>query len=221
MSDEYEEADFDEEDFQEAPEATGLRKYDEIVFCPHDGAYMPFRTHGAIVRRHCGTCGRYFEGSLEVSADEVAATAAAEAAESAPASEKKRAADRARAEVDAARPKKKAPAKKKAASPASEAKKAPAKKSSKKETAPKAKKTAKKAKKSSSGTKSASKGKKAKKATKRASTKRSNKTAAPTKQVGVQDRCAAVTASGTPCRNKPRGRSKYCASHKGWRPPRA
>ncbi|MBW3581807.1 MAG: TIM barrel protein [Euryarchaeota archaeon] len=35
-----------------------------------------------------------------------------------------------------------------------------------------------------------------------------------------QPRCAALTKAGTPCQNLARGRSKYCSSHKGYRPPR-
>lgn len=32
--------------------------------------------------------------------------------------------------------------------------------------------------------------------------------------------CAAVTKAGTPCQNPPRSGSKYCSSHRGYRPPR-
>lgn len=32
--------------------------------------------------------------------------------------------------------------------------------------------------------------------------------------------CAAITKAGTPCQNPPRSGSKYCASHRGYRPPR-
>jgi len=32
--------------------------------------------------------------------------------------------------------------------------------------------------------------------------------------------CAAITKAGTPCQNLPRAGSKYCSSHRGYRPPR-
>lgn len=66
--------------------------------------------------------------------------------------------------------------------------------------------------------------KKKKKGKKKAAKKKSKKTkrkSAPKKKAakgGGQPRCAATTADGKRCKNPSRGRSKYCASHKGYRP---
>jgi hypothetical protein len=34
-------------------------------------------------------------------------------------------------------------------------------------------------------------------------------------------RCAAKTQAGTRCKNSAAPRSKFCATHKGWKPPKA
>lgn len=44
---------------------------------------------------------------------------------------------------------------------------------------------------------------------------------AAVKAMGGRSRCAATTGSGKRCKNLPRPGSKYCASHKGFRPKRS
>ena len=41
------------------------------------------------------------------------------------------------------------------------------------------------------------------------------------KQKVKKARCQAVTKAGTKCKNSAAGRSKYCASHKGYKPAKA
>lgn len=125
MSDDYDDADFEEEDFQESPELNSLSRYAEVVFCPDCDLYMPYKVDGAIVRRQCPSCKKLFEGGSEVSLGALQTTS------------------------------------------------------------PK---------------------------------KRAIKTA---ESSGDSTPCAATTKAGNPCQNPPRGGSKYCSSHKGWRPPRA
>lgn len=65
--DEFEEseygADAEEEEFQESEEANVLKKKEEVVFCPRDGEYMPYKVKGALVVRRCPKCGFEREGS--------------------------------------------------------------------------------------------------------------------------------------------------------------
>jgi hypothetical protein len=134
--DDYDELDMDEEDFHEAPEASPLTKYEEIVFCPKCDEYMPYLVEGALVRRRCPTCGKLFEGGVEVDPGGTPTT-----------------------QTPGRAPKK-------------AAKKAPAPRKT------------------------------------------------PTNSAEEGETCAATTKAGTPCSNRPRKGSKYCSSHKGWRPPR-
>lgn len=60
--DDFEESDYEregteEDEFQEAEEANVLKKKEEVVFCPRDGEYMPYKVKGAIVVRRCPKCG--------------------------------------------------------------------------------------------------------------------------------------------------------------------
>lgn len=137
--DDYDEIESEEEDFHEAPETGLLSKYEEIVFCPKCDEYMPYLVEGALVRRRCPSCGKLFEGGVEVDPGGSSA----------------------------------APAKKK--TPTTNAKKAQS-------PAP--------------------------------------RKAPVAKAAATQENCAALTKNGTPCNNRPRKGSKYCSSHKGWRPPR-
>lgn len=145
VPDDYDDTESEEEDFHEAPETSPLTKYDEIVFCPKCDAYMPYLVEGALVRRKCPSCGKLFEGGVEVEPG------------GAPVSVRK------------------SGTRKKTSSPAP--KKTPA---------------------------------------------QPRKPARPSKKATATspDTCAATTKSGTPCSNRPRKGSKYCSSHKGWRPPR-
>lgn len=58
------------------------------------------------------------------------------------------------------------------------------------------------------------------KPTQKRAQKSAKKKAAPVKKAVALDTCAATTKAGAPCSNRPRSGSKYCSSHKGWRPPR-
>ena len=133
MSDDYDDADFEEEDFQESPEVNALGRYEEIVFCPDCDVYMPYKVDGAIVRRQCPNCKKQFEGGQEV--------------------------------TTTGAPVKAAPRSQSAAS--------------------------------------------------------AGRTVASAGAVQTEVLlCAATTKAGTPCQNPPRAGSKYCSSHRGWRPPR-
>lgn len=137
MSDDYDDADFEEEDFQESPEVNTLGRYEEIVFCPDCDVYMPYKVDGAIVRRQCPNCKKLFEGGQEVTAGSPARAAPSHTSTT-------------------------------SAAPARRA--------------------------SGGGA-----------------------------QQAVETEvmlCAATTKAGTPCQNPPRAGSKYCSSHRGWRPPR-
>ncbi len=137
--DDYDELDSDEEDFHEAPETGPLSKYDEIVFCPKCDEYMPYLVDGALVRRKCPSCGKLFEGGVEVDPGGKPLVA------------------------------QKSPARKQA---------------------------------------------------KKADRKSTKKTITVAKKKSTPETCAALTKAGAPCSNRPRTGSKYCSSHKGWRPPR-
>lgn len=68
MGDEFEESEFeDETEEDEFQEAGGegenvLKKRQEVVFCPYDGEYLPYKVKGAIVVRKCPKCKREFYG---------------------------------------------------------------------------------------------------------------------------------------------------------------
>lgn len=133
MSDDYDDADFEEEDFQESPEVNALGRYTEIVFCPDCDVYMPYKVDGAIVRRQCPNCKKLFEGGQEVTGGTA----------------------KVRAPATRAAPTAPMPA---------------------------------------------------------------DRSTSLTGGEGVL--CAAITKAGTPCQNPPRTGSKYCSSHRGYRPPR-
>lgn len=59
---ESETAEIEEEEYQESAEANVLKKKEEVVFCPNDGEYMPYKVKGALVVRRCPKCGFEREG---------------------------------------------------------------------------------------------------------------------------------------------------------------
>lgn len=66
MGDDFEESETtdlgEEDEFQETEDVNLLRKKEEVVFCPRDGEYMPYKVKGAIVVRRCPKCGYQTEG---------------------------------------------------------------------------------------------------------------------------------------------------------------